>query len=1006
MQLSLKLRHKVIVGYLAAGLVATVIAVLAYLSFDNVLTNFRGFINASGKAQMNLILSRDVSEIQRQALIYTYEGHPSAAEQVHTLYRSMMQALDDDQGGDHAVLISEHLKAYMQAFAQLQQQRELQYLLIHRDFRRAAANAEAFLRQHMQQKAFESDTLLLEDERLINTLLLIERDAMHYFDSLDPSYIKRVKHGFSAVRMRMQAMDAHLTGRAKAQGAKHNIDEFERVFLEAVQRTRGYLFLVNVVMSAEAYEVLYNARKMSEHVSMDMEAIEQDTYAMLRSAIESVVAAIALSLLFVVLLSFLIARNLIRPVVGLTTAFNALSQGAYDTAIPAYHADDEIGDLTLAATVFKEKNLQMSRLLEQSEALTAEVKERETRFRRLVKQVPIPLAYVTKTGVFEFFNDRFIQTFGYTQEDLPTIEQWWQRAYPDESYRKWVMSTWEAATREAVTRHEDIQPMEYNVTCKTGEVRIIEISGVFLGDDLLATCIDLSERKQAEEKVRRYYQAMEQSGEAMVIADAEGVIEHVNPAFTLITGYAEAEAVGRRTSLLKSGNQDAGFYEKLWDTIAYGQTWQGKVINRKKSGDYYPAMLTISPIRNDEGKITHYIGVQKNLEQFEALEAQLRQAQKMEAVGTLVGGIAHDFNNTLAGITGNLYLAKKAAGSLPDVMKRLDVIETLSFSAASTIQQLLAFSRKGRVEMQPLSIEPFLKETIKLQQVSLPENIVLLAEVNGSGMRVKGDINQLQQVLMNLINNAIDALQACENPTIHVRLDHFHADRNFAAQYDGFNEGEYACIAVTDNGQGIKPEHIEHVFEPFFTTKEQGKGTGLGLAMVYGTVKTHGGVVEVKSSPAGTTIQLYLPLITTAEVVGASGLSDAIMHGQGETILLVDDNEMVLETGRDVLEGLGYAVLTATDGLSAIEVYQTHRDKIDLLILDVVMPGLGGVEALQAIRDINPDVKAMFATGYDKLRTLGETVNEAGEKVISKPFAVGTLSQSIREVLDHGDLSA
>ncbi|PJA28943.1 MAG: hypothetical protein CO188_07585, partial [Zetaproteobacteria bacterium CG_4_9_14_3_um_filter_54_145] len=408
MPLSLKLRHKVIVGYLAVGLVATVIAVLAYFAFDSVLTNFRSFIYASNKAQVNLTLSRDVSEIQRQALIYTYEGHPSAAEQVHLLYRSMMQALDDDQGlVVHAALISEHLKTYMQAFKQLQQQRELQYLLIHRDFSNAAAKAEAFLRHHMQQEqASDGDTLLLEDERIINTLLEIERDAMLYFDSLDPSYIKRVKRGFSEVRMRMQAMNAHLSqqaGRAKALDANDNIDEFERIFLEAVQRTRGYLFLVNVVMSAEAYEVLYNARKMSERVRLDMQAIEQDTYAMLRSAIESVVAAIALSLLFVVLLSFLISRNLIRPVVGLTTAFNALSRGSYDTAIPAYHADDEIGDLTLAATVFKEKNLQMSILLEQSKALTEEVKERETRFRRLVRQVPIPLAYVTKTGAFEFF---------------------------------------------------------------------------------------------------------------------------------------------------------------------------------------------------------------------------------------------------------------------------------------------------------------------------------------------------------------------------------------------------------------------------------------------------------------------------------------------------------------------------------------------------------------------------------------------------------------------------
>jgi len=211
---------------------------------------------------------------------------------------------------------------------------------------------------------------------------------------------------------------------------------------------------------------------------------------------------------------------------------------------------------------------------------------------------------------------------------------------------------------------------------------------------------------------------------------------------------------------------------------------------------------------------------------------------------------------------------------------------------------------------------------------------------------------------------------------------------------------------VADNGSGIKAEYIEHLFEPFFTTKEQGKGTGLGLAMVYGTVQTHGGMVDVKSSPAGTTIQVYLPLITTAGTVEVCGLPDDIVPGNGETILLVDDNATVLETGRDVLEGLGYAVLTATDGLSAIEVYQAHKEEIDLLLLDVVMPRLGGVEALQAIRDINPDVKAMFATGYDKLSMLPARGVALNEKVISKPFAVSILSQSIRELLDHPDLSA
>jgi len=424
------------------------------------------------------------------------------------------------------------------------------------------------------------------------------------------------------------------------------------------------------------------------------------------------------------------------------------------------------------------------------------------------------------------------------------------------------------------------------------------------------------------------------------------------------------------------------------------------MINRKKNGEFYPALLTISPIKDKVGKTTHYIGIQQNLEEIEHLENQFRQSQKMEAIGTLVGGIAHDFNNNLAGITGNLYLAKKAAKSLPDVIKRLDTVEKLSFGAAATIQQLLAFSRKGIVQMHPLSISSFLKETIKLQRVSLPENISLEMQVNDTDMQVKGDINQLQQVLMNLINNAFDALQESENPTIEVKLDRFQADDTFATLHQGISAGEYARISVIDNGSGIKAEHIEHVFEPFFTTKEQGKGTGLGLAMAYGTVKTHGGYIEIKAAePTGTVVQIYLPLIATGNVVDMGAKEDQVIAGHGETILLVDDNDTVRETASDVLEGLGYKVFTAEDGLLAIEAYRLHRDQIDLVILDVVMPRLGGAEALQEIRCINPDVKALFATGYDKLSTLAAPVVK--EKVISKPFAISILSQAIRDLLDQ-----
>ncbi|MDX8411032.1 MAG: PAS domain S-box protein, partial [Mariprofundaceae bacterium] len=235
---------------------------------------------------------------------------------------------------------------------------------------------------------------------------------------------------------------------------------------------------------------------------------------------------------------------------------------------------------------------------------------------------------------------------------------------------------------------------------------------------------DLTERKQAEESVRKLSQAIEQAGESILITNRQGIIEYVNPAFTKITGYSTEEAIGQTPRLLKSGQQDATFYENMWNTITSGKVWNGKIIDRKKDGSFFPAMLTISPIRDKSGKsshyCSHYVGIQSDLTEFENMEKQFHQAQKMEALGTLVGGIAHDFNNILAGITGNLYLAKQRVRETPDVAQKLANVEQLSFRAAEMIQQLLTFSRKGSVDIKPLPLTPFIKQTLKLLRTSVP----------------------------------------------------------------------------------------------------------------------------------------------------------------------------------------------------------------------------------------------------------------------------------------------
>lgn len=509
---------------------------------------------------------------------------------------------------------------------------------------------------------------------------------------------------------------------------------------------------------------------------------------------------------------------------------------------------------------------------------------------------------------------------------------------------------------------------------------------------------------QSEERLHLISSSLEQSGEAIFLTDQLGTIEYINPAFTRITGYTADEVIGQNPRILKSGNQNTDFYKNMWDTINNGKTWNGEVIDKKKDGSFYPARLTISPVFNDNGEITHFIGIHVDLTEQQNLEEQFRQAQKMEAIGTLVGGIAHDFNNMLAGMTGNLYLAKRKTESLPEVKMKLDNIEALAFRASDMISQLLTFARKGRVAMESLSLTPFIKEALKLLEASVPENIQLNHTLCNEPLQVYADQTQIHQMMMNLIHNARDSLEGTAKPEINIKFEPFIADDAFISKRPyQINGKDFARLSVTDNGCGIPNHQIASIFDPFFTTKEQGKGTGLGLAMVYGSVKMHKGFVEVESEEnVGTTFHIYLPLTAEDNQESLETVDTRVVaKGHGELILLVDDEQHVLETGKEVLESMNFRVLTASNGQQAVDLFRTRPGDIDLLILDIVMPVMGGNEAARRIRAIREEVKVIFATGYDKNTPLNQDAGMENETVLSKPFSIIELSHIIRKKLNN-----
>jgi len=358
-------------------------------------------------------------------------------------------------------------------------------------------------------------------------------------------------------------------------------------------------------------------------------------------------------------------------------------------------------------------------------------------------------------------------------------------------------------------------------------------------------------------------EALEHAGEGVIITDGHGVIQYVNKAFEQTTGFSREEAIGNNPSMLQSGKQDAQFYRTMWQTIQAQGDWCGRIWNRRKNGDVYPEQLHICAVYGDDGAIRHHVGVFFDISEQLRLEEQLRQSQKLEAIGTLVGGIAHDFNNILTSMTGNLFLVKMEIedSSLPnatELQQKLDLIEDEGFRAASMIQHLLAFARKGVVQLQPFDLVASVQGIIDLARPSIHRSIVIERAIDDDVLQVFGDSHQLEEVMINLLNNAADALKDRQDPRIDVSLIRCDCPADLAGQHS-----LTSCVrlSVADNGEGIAEADVERIFEPFFTTKDVGQGTGLGLAMVYGAVQIHKGHIEVHSTKGeGTEVVIYLPL--------------------------------------------------------------------------------------------------------------------------------------------------
>jgi len=385
----------------------------------------------------------------------------------------------------------------------------------------------------------------------------------------------------------------------------------------------------------------------------------------------------------------------------------------------------------------------------------------------------------------------------------------------------------------------------------------------------------------------------------------------------------------------------------------------------------------------------------EDLTEQRRLEDQFRQAQKMEAVGTLAGGIAHDFNNLLMGIQGRISLLLLEEEPSSNVFTELKKVEEYVKSAARLTRQLLGFARGGKYEAKPTDLNAVVARSSEMFGRAKKE-IVIHAKYQEALWSVEADVGQIEQVLLNLYVNAWQAMPA--GGELYLQTENTVLDDAYSQPYD-FTPGRYVKISVTDTGIGMTREVRERIFEPFFTTKEKGRGTGLGLASAYGIVKNHGGIINVYSEPGqGSTFTVYLPA-SEASTTTEPGAPEGIRKGQ-ERILLVDDEEMILAVGRKMLESIGYRVTTAAEGKEAVRLFREGKERIDLVILDMIMPGMGGKETFEQLRSIDPGVNVLLSSGYSLNGSAQEILSKGCRGFIQKPFTLAELSAKVRSILD------
>lgn len=612
-----------------------------------------------------------------------------------------------------------------------------------------------------------------------------------------------------------------------------------------------------------------------------------------------------------------------------------------------------------------------------------------------------PIIISRRDGTIIWVNQAFEQLSGYTRDEV--IGQSTRLLKSGHQVPSFYEKLWQVILSgkrwrgELVNRRKDGTIYHEEMTITPVQDRTGEIT------HFIAIKLDITERKRSEERICLLAQAVENSAELIAISDPDGRISFVNHALLLATGYKENELIGELFGkLLISQNNPPGTDEEIRVRTIFSGGWRGECIARRKDDTEYPVFLSTGQIKDSDRRVIGIFGIGQDITDRKRLEGQLLASQKMEAVGRLAGGVAHDFNNLLGVIMGYSDLVLDGFPADDPRCNQLQQVKKAAVRATSLTRQLLAFSRKQVFQPKVLDLNVLVTDFNKMLGRLIGEDIEMVNILKQGLGQVKADPGQIEQVIMNLVVNARDAMP--NGGKLIIETANVDLDETYCGSHPPTQPGQYVMVAVSDTGIGMDAATQARIFEPFFTTKEQGKGTGLGLATTYGVVKQSEGYIWVYSELGkGTTFKVYLPRVDEpAQTLEADRANLKLARGV-ETILLVEDADALRELTAALLEMNGYTVLATENGKEAIKLAESYNRQIHVLLTDVVMPGMSGRELANYLTTKRPDMRVLYMSGYTRDAIMHRGVLDDGISFIEKPFSQEALMRKLRELLDSAE---